>query len=1001
MTIEENGRDVEMQDNVETNCLLPEEEQVAEIDADDDDTDNRNLENIKELIEMKCNQISDDICEEYICDDSKCNIRHVIKTDPGCTHEVYYPAKKIFKPLNVNFKRAKEFSFTLDPFQRSAINCVANDQSVLVASHTSSGKTAVALYAIAVCLQNKQRVIYTSPIKALSNQKYRELYDEFEDVGLMTGDVTINSNANCLVMTTEILKSMIYRGAEIVKQVKWLIFDEIHYMRDPERGIVWEESIALLPKQVRFVFLSATISNGDEFADWICNIHEHPCNLVYTDYRPIPLQKYVYVSGDTGIHLVVKEDDEFIRDTYDAVFRKLESSTAKRNVQSDFKRLFKMIMGRDMAPVIVFTFSRKLCEDYALQISEFNFNDSDDRDTVVEIFNNAIDTLSDEDKNLVQVTNLLSLLKRGIGIHHSGLLPILKETVEILFSEGLVKALFATETFAMGVNMPARTVLFSDTQKFDGVFSRTLHSGEFIQMSGRAGRRSIDKKGIVIVMLNKKMDKEEGFRMLTGKADPLNSSFYLSYTMILNMIRVSSSNVNFLLQRTFYQFQNYKSIPLLVDKFQKLKIKYDALSFTNLSEYKQYYKIRKNIDFYEKKIRDIINKPEHIIPFLQKGRIIRIINNKTDFGWGVVIGFHNNGNETKNTDEYVVDCLVNIDSSCTPNMHVKQLCPPKSISSVNIIVLSIALETIARLSSIRMYFLNNLTQSQDRKKIYQDLQSIIQKFPDGLPLLDPVSDMGITHSKLKTYVENVVKFEERLTRSQIHKNKACEKEYNAFLDSLKMLDELKVIKEDIKSKKKILLIDQLKCRKSLLKRMQFINNDGIIEPKGKVGCNIASADPILLTELIFDKFFNDLEPTQIAALASCFVFQEKSNMPLRLHASLQSHYIKIFETAKLVSETNKECQIRDFDENKYLKSINPHMINIVYDWCNGASFKSILEKSDIYEGTIIKTMRRLEECLRELSLAAKTIEQTDLETKFTKAIELIKKDIVFAASLYL
>lgn len=232
---------------------------------------------------------------------------------------------------------AQEYAFKLDPFQRQAIACLEHGDSVLVSAHTSAGKTVVAEYAIAMALRDHQRVIYTSPIKALSNQKYRDLYEEFSDVGLMTGDVTINPNASCLVMTTEILRSMLYRGSEVLREVAWVIYDEIHYMRDKERGVVWEESIILLPHKVRFVFLSATIPNAKEFAEWVAKIHHQTCHVVYTSYRPTPLQHYFFPAGGDGLYLVVDDRGRFRQDNFDSAMSKLavvsSSTWAGRLVQ--------------------------------------------------------------------------------------------------------------------------------------------------------------------------------------------------------------------------------------------------------------------------------------------------------------------------------------------------------------------------------------------------------------------------------------------------------------------------------------------------------------------------------------------------------------------------------------------------------------------------------------------------------------------------------------------
>jgi ATP-dependent RNA helicase DOB1 len=307
---------------------------------------------------------------------------------------------------------AKAYPFTLDPFQRRAIECLERDESVLVSAHTSAGKTVVAEYAIAMALRDKQRVIYTSPIKALSNQKYRDLFEEFSDVGLMTGDVTINPNASCLVMTTEILRSMLYRGSEIMREVKWCIFDEIHYMRDKERGVVWEESIIMLPHKVRFVFLSATIPNSKEFAEWIAKIHHQTCHVVYTDYRPTPLQHFIYPSGGDGVYLVVDERGKFREDNFNKAMAAMGNSALGDAVEdvvakgggkkgaakgmgkgkattggdkSDLYRIAKMIMERNYDPVIVFSFSKRECEQYALQIAKLDITTADEKKLIEQV----------------------------------------------------------------------------------------------------------------------------------------------------------------------------------------------------------------------------------------------------------------------------------------------------------------------------------------------------------------------------------------------------------------------------------------------------------------------------------------------------------------------------------------------------------------------------------------------------------------------------------------
>ena len=266
---------------------------------------------------------------------------------------------------------AMTYPFTLDEFQKAAIESIEHNESVLVAAHTSAGKTVVALYAIATALRDKQRVIYTSPIKALSNQKYRELKSQFDDVGLMTGDVTINVDAACLVMTTEILRNMLYRGTEVTKEVSWVIFDEIHYMRNYERGVVWEETIVMLPKKARFVFLSATIPNAREFAEWICSLHHQPCKIVSTDFRPVPLQTYVFPAGGKGLYLVLDEHGQFRENSFATALRSMVGATdlqqgpntvrrgmmnRKRKDFTEVQKIVGLIMTSSFDPCIVFCF---------------------------------------------------------------------------------------------------------------------------------------------------------------------------------------------------------------------------------------------------------------------------------------------------------------------------------------------------------------------------------------------------------------------------------------------------------------------------------------------------------------------------------------------------------------------------------------------------------------------------------------------------------------------
>ncbi|KAK3602043.1 hypothetical protein CHS0354_021137 [Potamilus streckersoni] len=942
---------------------------------------------------------------------------HRVDTVEACLHEVAVPPDQDFVPLKPGpDKPAKEFPFILDPFQKEALLCLENNQSVLVSAHTSAGKTVIAIYAIAMSLQAKQRVIYTSPIKALSNQKYRELYEEFQDVGLMTGDVTINPTASCLVMTTEILRSMLYRGSEIMREVGWVIFDEIHYMRDKERGVVWEETIILLPDNVHYVFLSATIPNARQFAEWICHLHKQPCHVVYTDFRPTPLQHYIYPSGGDGIHMVVDENGEFreenfnmamavLRDAGDAAKGDLKGRKGGfKNNESNCFKIVKMIMERKFAPVIVFSFSRKDCEAYALQMSKLDFNTEEERNLVQEVFDNAIDSLSDEDKKLPQVEHVLPFLKKGIGIHHSGLLPLLKETIEILFSEGLIKALFATETFAMGLNMPARTVLFTSARKFDGKDFRWVSSGEYIQMSGRAGRRGLDDRGIVILMVDEKMSPAVGKMIIKGLPDSLNSAFHLTYNMVLNLLRVEEINPEYMLERSFYQFQNYTAIPDLMEKLKKTEEQYKLLMVPNEEQVASYYKVRQQLDNLGKELLKFLHKPQYILPFLQPGRLVKVKNGEDDFGWGMVVNFQKKANQSKMGSDsgpsYVVEVLLNLtkESARSGNSALIKPCPAGSKGEMQVV--PVLLHLIQAISAVRLYLPQDLRPLDNRQSVGKSIQEVQKRFPDGLPLIDPVEDMGIKEKGLKDIVKKIEAFEHRLHSHPLAKDPKLEEWYSLYEDKAKVGSEVKALKAELKKKKSLLQMDELKCRKRVLRRLGYCTASDVIELKGRVACEISSVDELILTELIFNGVFNELTIEQSCALMSCFVFQENSGETPKLTEELAGPLRIMQDTARRIARVTKEAKL-EIDEEEYVGSFRPQMMDIVNAWCKGASFAQICKMTEIFEGSIIRAMRRLEETLRQMCQAARAIGNTELENKFAEGIRRIKRDIVFAASLYL
>ncbi|XP_050270581.1 DExH-box ATP-dependent RNA helicase DExH9 [Quercus robur] len=957
----------------------------------------------------------------------------------ACLHDVSYPEGYVPPPplpSSSASAAAKEFPFTLDPFQSESINCLENGESVMVSAHTSAGKTVVALYAIAMSLRNKQRVIYTSPIKALSNQKYREFKQEFSDVGLMTGDVTIEPNASCLVMTTEIWRSMQYKGSEITREVAWIIFDEVHYMRDRERGVVWEESIVMAPRKSRFVFLSATVPNAKEFADWVAKVHQQPCHIVYTDYRPTPLQHYIFPSGGDGLYLVVDEKGKFREDSFQKGLNSLvpasEGDKKKENgkwqkglamgrvgEESDIFKMVKMIIQRQYDPVILFSFSKRECEFLAMQMAKLDLNGDDEKVNIETIFWSAMDILSDDDKKLPQVSNILPLLKRGIGVHHSGLLPILKEVIEILFQEGLIKCLFATETFSIGLNMPAKTVVFTNVRKFDGDKFRWLSSGEYIQMSGRAGRRGIDTRGICILMLDDKLEPSTAKMMLKGSADCLNSAFHLSYNMLLNQMRCEDGDPENLLRNSFYQFQADRAIPSLEKEAKDLEEERDSIVIEEEDSLKNYYDLLQQYKSLKKDVRDILFSPRYCLPFLQASRLVCIqcykseeaspsFSIKDEVTWGVILNFErvktvseDDANRKPEDADYTVDvltrCVVSKDGIGKKTIKIVPFKEPGEP-----VVVSVPLSQIISLSSLKLFTIpKDLLPLEARENTLKKVSEVLSRFAEkGVPLLDPEEDMKIQSSSYKKAARRIEALESLFDKHEVAKSPLIEQKLKVLHTKHELTAKIKSIKKSIRSSTVLAFKDELKARKRVLRRLGYATSDDVVELKGRVASEISSADELTLTELMFNGVLKDVTVEEMVSLLSCFVWQEKLQNATKPREELELLFAQLQDTARKVAKVQLECKVQ-IDVESFVSSFRPDIMEAVYAWAKGSKFYEIMEITQVFEGSLIRAIRRLEEILQQLIQAAKSIGETELESKFEEAVSKIKRDIVFAASLYL
>lgn len=428
-----------------------------------------------------------------------------------------------------------------------AIRAIDEGRSVIVSAPTGAGKTLVAEYAIDKALREGTRLVYTSPIKALSNQKFRDFNATYPDkIGIMTGDVTMNPDAPILIMTTEVFRNTIFEDERRIADIRQCIFDEIHYIDDEERGTVWEESIIFAPESIRFVCLSATISNLREFSGWIAKVRNEPnLEVVYSEERPVPLRHYLFFPHRGMVAM------KGIREG----FRELRARRHSREKKHD---IVDYLIENRRLPALYFSFSRKDCEHLAHRYREKNILQPEERERIMAIFDELATRY--EVKGLWKLDELKKLIERGVAYHHAGMLPTFKEIVERIFTSGLIKLLFTTETFALGVNMPARSVAFDRLRKFNGVTFESVRTLDYFQMAGRAGRQGIDTVGYVYSMIDAKWDTEEAVqKTILGKVDPIFSKFNLSYSTILNLFqRMGEGRLEQAAERSFSAYQRSK-----------------------------------------------------------------------------------------------------------------------------------------------------------------------------------------------------------------------------------------------------------------------------------------------------------------------------------------------------------------------------------------------------------------------------------------------------------
>ncbi|GBP54351.1 Helicase SKI2W [Eumeta japonica] len=954
---------------------------------------------------------------------------------------------------------AMQWPFELDIFQKQAILKLEDKHHVFVAAHTSAGKTVVAEYAIAMSRRNFTRTIYTSPIKALSNQKYKDFNETFGEVGLLTGDFQINATASCLVMTTEILKSMLYCGSDVTRDLEFVIFDEVHYINNAERGHVWEEVLILLPAHVTIVMLSATVPNTLEFADWVGRTKKRKVYVVSTLKRPVPLCHYLYTgSGGKSKNerfLVVDQDGNFQLRGYN------EAVAAKKSRETEHKKNFGPKGGKqflnpkaeqtmwiafvhhlkenDKLPVVAFTLSRNRCDQNAENLLSLDLTTAREKSYIHHFFQKCLQRLKEPDRKLPQVIRLQRVLMNGIGVHHSGILPLLKEIVEMLFQSGQVKILFATETFAMGVNMPARTVVFDEITKYDGLERRILAPAEYIQMAGRAGRRELNLEPLFYSATTVSVEgmMQRSFRELNQSihADKYKKQLELAEKEYSEKCSVPlpshlSPLATFYDTAAAYVDVLNEIMPIQLDQPKiakefipgKIMVVSVGPHINQLAVYLNKTGPRQTP--YKLLLLNTAKPDEDMIKY----------NFQVDEHWYRILSY-STLYEGVGTEESTLD-------------HIILCVGPKSIVAITKINLKVDANII-----IQDWEKRQIPRFKDAPvgatclATVQELSQLSHAIHTGATQLEYINlrqSLAVRSGEILDALDKMDKLKAELESIKKCTDIANFKSEFAIVYERKLTERKRDKYKRLLSYENLALYPDYQRRLLVLRELNYIDEKDNVILKGRVACSMGTNE-LIISELVFRNVFTDKTPAEIAALLSCFVFQARTQVE-------PVYTEKLREGVKAIEDIDAELLAIESKYNVGMfepqaERLNFGLVRVVYEWALEKPFAEIMDHTDVQEGIIVRCIQQLHESMVQCYLqdwevfgmlkrnakgqsntedeegkgwpgqhilqlqiklqvlidvkdAAVAIGDPKLQAKMMDASTAIKRDIVFAASLY-
>ena len=868
-----------------------------------------------------------------------------------------------------------EYPFGLDAYQVAACRALEEGHGVLVAAPTGSGKTVVGEFAIHLALASKRKCFYTTPIKALSNQKYHDLVARYgpERVGLLTGDTTINGEAPVVVMTTEVLRNMLYAQSSTLNDLGFVVMDEVHYLADRFRGAVWEEVIIHLPQSVTVVALSATVSNAEEFGDWLETVRGDT-QVIVEEHRPVPLFQHV-MAGTRIYDLFVDRDvlnPELVRLARDEERRthvKHDRRRQQRSSQTPWRSEVVQRLDRDgLLPSIYFLFSRAGCDEAVQQCLQagLRLTTSDERQEIREAALFATLGIPDDDLMALGFDSWVQALERGLASHHAGLLPVFKETIEALFQRGLVKVVFATETLALGINMPAKSVVIERLVKWNGETHVDLTPGEYTQLTGRAGRRGIDVEGHAVVLWQAGLNPQSLAGLASTRTYPLKSSFQPSYNMAVNLVsRMGRHAAREVLETSFAQFQADRGVVGLATEIRKLEDAregYLESMSCHLGDFAEYSALRESVTRREK---DLSRQQSHerrddaaaSWAALRQGDVILIARGKRA-GPAVIVDKSQARRDASQPMVLTGDGQVRRLSQADTQGHVSPIGHiriPKSFSSKD---------------------------ARARK----DLASAVRELASG------------AHAERRP--KNANETDDRIVRLRAeirqHPCHGCsDREVHArwaerYHRSQRQLDELE---NKIKGRTNTIArrFDRI-CE--VLAELGYLTSAGntaeVTEP-GRMLMRLYTEADLITAQSILAQDWAGLNPAELAAMCSAVVYESRrpdddAPPPRPPTPALAAALQKLQDQWVTLSRVEAQHGLDT------LRRPDGSLVEAVYRWANGANLVQVMSYGDITAGDFVRWMRQVIDVLGQVGQAA--AEDDPLRATAHAAIDRVKRGVI-------